>query len=857
MIKAKGIDAVIIPPEIDETIPADMKPLDAVRFLALKKALYAEEIAVKKGVHDGEIAIAADTIVVYDNNIIGKPRDRDQAYEILKALNGNMHTVLTGVAILIPGTTVREVFYESTDVFFRAYTDADIMEYIKTQEPYDKAGGYAIQGAWGKHIDRIDGDFDNVVGFPWARIQNWLLTHHFGSVSEFAYQIAVTLSEDKTFLSSPLGTRTAGSRAEHAAAEWLAGKMREIGLTDVEKVAANCDLWQFNGACLQILGDDKIIDLHSYAAAATPVEGITAELLYAGQGTRFDYDKIDARGKIVLIEVNQRDDWWITYPMLEAQHRGALAIVCAQSGGYSEIGSAALNCHNMGAPLAIPCVSISTDDANELKEKLAKRPVRVTLKVDNEVVIGGGVTYNVVGLIAGKSSKHQIIFGAHYDMYFQGFQDNNCSVGAALAIAKAMIDSGYVPENDILFCLHGAEEWGASGTIFDWCVGAWEMINHARSEWQGKTLAFINIELPAYRFAAYTATYSAPEMFSMLDYYTNTDPLSPKSVGCFPEGVLTDGYPLYTHSDDFSYCAAGVPSTVNGFLFEKDRKSVFRFYKEVYHTQFDTKDTYNSAVMDFNIRYYGAFGIYIDRTPALYLDFTAQFDRLSASADPEMMRKAGVEPDVYRSALEDMNAAAKRLKAEVIAINEEYSRTQMCGKDENTLADIWARGKVLTDKNLKIFKFAQDAFLGLMYERPIIPRESPQYNISMMEATVSALEDGNIESAVRLAEEVNNNLEFVPMYFSPEVEDIETNMIWGEDNRDNLYWGTGKLFVKAKVSDASRSLMDKSISGQTDFTEEIAIYQREIKAQYKVLLDLVNQETEDIKILTQMLKMEA
>ena len=174
MIKEKGIDPIIIPPEIDETISKDMKPRDAVMFLALKKALYVESIALEKGYTDESIIIAADTIVVCGDNIIGKPRDEKDAYEILKTLNGNEHTVLTGVALIVPGAAAREVLYETTKVFFKQYSDEEIAEYIKTPEPYDKAGGYAIQGAWGKYIDRIDGDYNNVVGFPWDRIQKRL-----------------------------------------------------------------------------------------------------------------------------------------------------------------------------------------------------------------------------------------------------------------------------------------------------------------------------------------------------------------------------------------------------------------------------------------------------------------------------------------------------------------------------------------------------------------------------------------------------------------------------------------------------------------------------------------------------------
>lgn len=196
-------------------------------------------------------------------------------------------------------------------------------------------------------------------------------------------------------------------------------------------------------------------------------------------------------------------------------------------------------------------------------------PVTATLVVDNEVS-EDGTTYNIMGRIPGRSSDYQIIVGGHYDVHFTGFQDDNCAVGLVLAMAKAMIDSGYQPENDIVFCLHGAEEWGSSYTQYDWTVGAWEMINHVHPEWVGKTLAFLNFELPAYEFSTYTSTYSAPEMYAMLDYFANEYPYSPDPEGCFPDGVLTDGYQTYTYSDDFSYYAAGVPSTVNGFLLQND-----------------------------------------------------------------------------------------------------------------------------------------------------------------------------------------------------------------------------------------------------------------------------------------------
>lgn len=184
-------------------------------------------------------------------------------------------------------------------------------------------------------------------------------------------------------------------------------------------------------------------------------------------------------------------------------------------------------------------------------------PVTATLVVDNEVS-EDGTTYNIMGRIPGRSSDYQIIVGGHYDVHFTGFQDDNCAVGLVLAMTKAMIDSGYQPENDIVFCLHGAEEWGSSYTQYDWTVGAWEMINNVHPEWVGKTLAFLNFELPAYEFSTYTSTYSAPEMYAMLDYFANEYPYSPDPEGCFPDGVLTDGYQTYTYVDEYAWTVNNV-----------------------------------------------------------------------------------------------------------------------------------------------------------------------------------------------------------------------------------------------------------------------------------------------------------
>lgn len=665
--------------------------------------------------------------------------------------------------------------------------------------------------------------------------------------SEYAYNIAYELSTNEKFFNSKLGGRNAGSDAEHRTADFLVEKMNEIGLSDVKKTAVKCDKWQFNGASFVV--DEKEYQVYTYATAETNEDGITAELVYLNKGTMQDYEGKDVNGKIVLIDIDQRNDWWITYPMLEAKLHGAVAIIAANVGGFAQIAGDALNSQDICGPTAIPTLSIGRDDSKELQEKISKGKVVATLKVDNDVEIGNGTTYNVTGVIKGKSSGHQILVGGHYDVHFTGFQDDNCAVGLVLAMAKAFKDSNYEPENDIVFCLHGAEEWGATYTMYDWTVGAWEMINHANPDWVGKTLAFINFELPAYEFDKYTLTYSAPEMYSMIDYFANKCELSPNPEGCFQNGILTEGYQTYTYSDDFSYYAAGVPSMINGFLLQKDMENVFPFYIDIYHSQYDTPETYNEKVMRFNLSYYGAFAMFIDQNPALCLDFTSQFNRINESMDRELMKSVAVDLDAYDSALGNLKSKATEMNEKIKNTNYNYFAL---GNDENSKNTLRSEGSKLTDINLEAFKYAQKNLLGLMYEKPIVPHEAPQKNIRLCESIIECLKKGDVATAVdEYAWTLNNVLAWYTMYFSEEVIKIQDDMFWGESNADNLYWGSNIGFTKAEVDDVVRSLMIRYDEVNGDFSKEIIALEKVIDSQKVILKNLCDKEIDSINKLAE------
>ena len=165
MMRRSGVEPLIIKPEVDETVFSELTPEQAVMYLALKKALAVEEQVEFK---ENQWLISADTIVCRET-IMRKPQDEAEAVAMLSDLRGREHRVITGVAILSPGTTKRKVFAETTKVFFKDYDDQVIRDYIASGEVWDKAGAYAIQGGFRDQVDHIEGDYDNVVGFPWAR----------------------------------------------------------------------------------------------------------------------------------------------------------------------------------------------------------------------------------------------------------------------------------------------------------------------------------------------------------------------------------------------------------------------------------------------------------------------------------------------------------------------------------------------------------------------------------------------------------------------------------------------------------------------------------------------------------------
>ncbi|MBQ3264838.1 MAG: septum formation inhibitor Maf [Ruminococcus sp.] len=159
-------DFTVVVSEVDEVLPAGVMPEEAPAYLAGVKA---RAVAEK---HPDDIVIGADTVVILEGEVLGKPRDAADAERMLSALSGKTHTVITGCAVIMNGKT--RSFSEATRVEFYPLSEKEIADYIATGEPFDKAGAYGIQGKGSVLVKRIEGDFFNVVGLPVARLKREL-----------------------------------------------------------------------------------------------------------------------------------------------------------------------------------------------------------------------------------------------------------------------------------------------------------------------------------------------------------------------------------------------------------------------------------------------------------------------------------------------------------------------------------------------------------------------------------------------------------------------------------------------------------------------------------------------------------
>lgn len=652
---------------------------------------------------------------------------------------------------------------------------------------------------------------------------------------DYSYDLALKLEEERS--NEKLGYRTAGSDAELATGDMLKAEMERIGLQNVAKDEFTLDTWTFTGAQLSFTdasGAAYTAELGGYQTDFVTDGAQSFTVIDGGRGTEADLAGLDVSGKLVLVDINQRADWWINYPAYEAHLAGAAAVIAVQNGGYGEVSDDALNAQDVCGPADAPAFSMSRTDAELLKAAMDENgEAAVTLDADSRVGMDG-TSYNIVGTIPGRDTEHMVLMSAHYDSYFAGFQDDNAAIALMMGIAKGLIDSGYQPEKTLVFCAMAAEEWGVSDTRYDWSTGAYNQIFRVHPEWVGKVIADINFELPAMDEGTADQIRTSYELKTFVDAFKAG---VPQVDGVFPDGIETI-VPTQTWSDDFSLSIAGVPSSVTALR--------GGFAKTHYHSQFDNQDTYSREAFLFHHNMYGMLMLAYDHCAVSPLDFSTRLDALRESMDDTVM--TAEQADRLNAALDEANAAAAAAWDKVSEANKAYQEALDAG-DTARADELLAGTKEMNADVLAAFKFAEDAFVRLTWEdSSIFPHEHSQNNLLALQGAAEALKQG--DSAAALDDylySVDNN--WYAYDWSRETFGHFTDYVLNQ-SADRLMWGAGRVQGHEDLFDVIRSLQEKYGDSAADYTAELARLDQAIETQTGMLDEQVAHEVSALAELT-------
>ena len=628
----------------------------------------------------------------------------------------------------------------------------------------------------------------------------------------YSYSLAKRMEQYRT--NPVLGYRTAGSRAEFETGEMLVREMESLGLSDVHKDRICVDSWEFEKAVM-VFTDSRGRE-HRFQLGAYQTDFHTGgfrefSLVYLGKGTAADYRKVDVTGKLVLIDINQRDEWWINFPVYQAWLKGAAALIAVQEQGYGEVNDEALNAQDIAGPDYAPAFSMSRADALVLKASMGEdKQVQVRLDASS-TVLKDQETYNIIGTIPG-TEEGMILLSAHYDSYFSGFQDDNAAVAMMLGIARAVLRSGYKPRKTLVFCAMAAEEWGVVNSKYDWSAGAYEQVFTARPDWAGKVIADLNFELPAHAHGRKDAVRCVYEYADFLEEFITGLPAGFFTCQPYPEGVEVLS-PIQTWSDDFSMAIGGIPSMVNDF-------SAGEFMETHYHSQYDNENFYQEPVYRFHHEMYAGLVLAFDRTAAVPMNFARLFEGAAASIDSSVCRGAGADLPGLRVVLDKGIEAGEALYEKIREINRIYGRFLDRGEEEKAVK-LAAGCRPFNRELLRIFKKEQDYFVRLSWHDDVLfPQQAVQENVRAMDRAIACLENHDLTGALEAVYTIDNNR--YAFLFEEEVYTYFTEYVLNQP-AGRLKWGAGRIVHHQNLFGLVESLKAKTVEENPDTQEEYEV----------------------------------
>lgn len=634
------------------------------------------------------------------------------------------------------------------------------------------------------------------------------------------------------------GFRGAGSPAELAVAEHIDKVMNDIGLKNVTMEDITVDGCTFKGANVTFTnakGKEQTVDLAGYQTTCK-ADNEKVKLVWLNRGTAADYEGVDVTDKLVLIDINQDEDWWIDKPALQAKVKGAKAVIAMSELPTEDESGDRVGVQDICGPADAPAFGISANNRDALKKAIkasGEKEIEVTFNSDSEV-IENTTSHCVWGEIPGKTDEVVYMF-AHMDGYFHSYFDDASGVGLIMGVAKAMIDSGYEPTKTIRFVCNGAEEYGREDSECDWAIGAYELINNVHPEWVENAFAVVNIDGAYCVKGDTTFGIAVPEEMQAWAAKI-ADPLIATSD--YTYRYMT---PQSTYKEDFNFTALGVPSVGTA----KGEETVF--YDLGYHTNYDSKEIagFNADTWQWMHELFGMYVYYLDQTPARPLDFAARFKALKESYDEKL-----VQDEELIAVIDEAIASAKPVTKKINKLNSDYAEAVANG-DAETAEALLAEAGELNKQTREVYKTVQDTILWLDGDFSIVfPHETRQDNINNLQGAIKALKKGNAEEARDdYLSSVGDG--WYAKFFDEETLTINENS-YAEGIKNT--WAEGRVDIdNIDVNGVVVSLMEKT-DANADYSKEIAKL-KELKAeQEEYLAGAIEKEKTGLATVVEVLK---
>ncbi|MGI9005931.1 MAG: M28 family peptidase [Streptosporangiaceae bacterium] len=417
--------------------------------------------------------------------------------------------------------------------------------------------------------------------------------------------------------SSPLGFRTAGTPEDAAVAEYVAARLREIGLADVAVEDVEVDGWRFLSAGIET-DDGEQYEAASFGGVRpTPPGGLSGALISIATGQRRYLDRQHLTGALVLLD--WRDDRVPQAALaLELVRRGVAGVVlnCPQDGAFYQSPGALGSFDSQWPAQAPPMIFIRKEDAAALRARATggSCSARMWLDVERTPKTAG---HNVVGFLPGQRAG-PIVVGAHQDGWFRGAFDNASGVAVTLAIARALVRSGHRPRHTICFSTRTGEEYGLEDSFYDWCIGAWRQVTDTHPQWANRAPFHLCVEATGHQDLKMLVQ-TPVELAAWAKRTCRTA----EAEGWLPTGWRIG--PPASGTELWPFLVSGVPG-VAAYAWGTP------FSKTDYHTQFDTTAILDFRHMSKQARLHALLILDADRDPDAIIDHGARARELAAIA---------------------------------------------------------------------------------------------------------------------------------------------------------------------------------------------------------------------------------